>query len=186
MRKITHINLISAILQENEFDEIKKKSFYIGGLLPDCVPTFIYIKHNIDSTFNKVIKLIEQILVLDINSYTFWRKLGCVMHYISDYFTYPHTKLFNGTFSEHNRYEKILKDTFKNNLNLIDKNNITFFENKNELIRFIKKEQDLYFIKKKVNNSNPFIIDTYYIFNVCNIICLNLINLNKQKVITII
>ncbi len=45
------------------------------------------------------------------------RHLGVITHYIADYFTFPHTKLFTGTMREHCSYEKELKFALKSYVN---------------------------------------------------------------------
>ena len=43
----------------------------------------------------------------------YWRRFGEVMHYMADYFTFPHNKNFTGNLYEHNKYEKHLKNHLK-------------------------------------------------------------------------
>ena len=43
----------------------------------------------------------------------YWRRLGEVMHYMADYFTFPHNRNFTGNLYEHNKYEKHLKNHLK-------------------------------------------------------------------------
>lgn len=185
MRKISHINLGKALLtQKNVFqvlrdEHLKKKSFVLGNVLPDCLPTFIYIRHNIESTFEIVKGLIKDLLNLKIDTHRFWIKLGCTMHYIADYFTYPHTRLFKGGFNEHNKYEKFLKNSFEENLKRVHNKKVQSFHNINELFYYIKEEQQIYFIEKEENLDNPFLIDTDYIFHVCETIFINIMNLKK-------
>lgn len=165
MRKITHINLGDFLIEQENF-EIKRKCFLFGNILPDCVPTFIYVKHNIDKTITKVEKLLEELSELDTNTYRFWIKLGCIMHYTADYFTYPHTKLFHEGFWKHNSYEKILKDRFKEHLEHIHQHHIEFLKNSDELISYIKEKQNDYF-KEKKNRRMDVELDIDYISEVC-------------------
>lgn len=179
MRKINHINLSNVLLEQLNEEQYKRKSFIVGNILPDCLPTFIYIRHNIESTFEKVEKLLKQLLTLKLDTYRFWIKLGCVMHYIADYFTYPHTKFFKGSFKEHNTYEKLLKNNFKKNLSKIHCGKIPIFKTEYELLKYIKEEQTIYFLEKKENLVNTFLIDTDYIFHVCQTIFFNILNIKK-------
>ena len=109
MRKINHINLGSFLSNSIDDYNLKRKSFVVGNVLPDCIPSFIYVRHNLESTFEKVKKILKQLMNIPMNTYKFWIKLGCIIHYIADYFTYPHTKLFHDGFFKHNKYEKYLK-----------------------------------------------------------------------------
>lgn len=165
MRKISHINLGNFLIEQEDF-QIKRKCFILGNILPDCLPTFIYVKHNIDKTFMKVEKLLEELSELDTNTYRFWIKLGCIMHYTADYFTYPHTKLYHDGFWKHNSYEKRLKDRFREHLNEIQKRHIQFFKTSEELISYIKEKQNSYFSEKKQNKMDVD-LDIDYIYEVC-------------------
>lgn len=94
-----------------------KKAFYIGCILPDCVPSFLTRKHNIDETFHILIKEMKKVTVdydatKGVNGY-YCRHLGVISHYLADYCTFPHNKVFNGTLKEHCAYEKKLKDNLK-------------------------------------------------------------------------
>lgn len=174
MRKITHIELGKKLSKNVKDDYLKYKSFIFGNIFPDCVPTFIYIRHNIKSTFNKLEKLLNEIFVLDINTHKFWIKLGCIIHYISDYFTYPHTKIFNGGFFIHNKYEKDLKNNFIKYLDINNHNIKQNFKNIKDILLYIKQEQENYFIIKKEDKS--IIVDVYYIGKVCQIVFENIIS----------
>lgn len=117
MRKKSHISLSRYLLSDlgSRVSNLKQRkgSFYIGSILPDISPSFIYRKHNIDSTFSILQKKIEK-LSSDLekhteNSVRFWIRLGVVMHYLADYCTYPHNSDYAGTLSEHCHYELELK-----------------------------------------------------------------------------
>ncbi len=181
MRKINHINLGNFLIEQENF-QIKKKCFIFGNILPDCLPTFIYVRHNIDKTISKVEKLLEELSRLDTDTYRFWIKLGCIMHYIADYFTYPHTKLFHEGFWKHNSYENVLKNRFQEHLQNIHQFHTKFLKNYDEFISYIKEEQKIYFQEKK-NRKNDVDLDIEYIFEVCftifeNICC-------KKELVTI-
>ena len=47
------------------------------------------------------------------NQRVYWRRFGEVIHYMADYFTFPHNKTYTGSFSQHNHYEKVLKNRLK-------------------------------------------------------------------------
>lgn len=90
-----------------------KKALYIGSILPDCVPSFITRRHNIDETF-LIFKKELKLLVEDYNynkgiTAYFCRHLGVILHYVADYFTYPHNSFYPGNIREHCSYEKKMK-----------------------------------------------------------------------------
>lgn len=166
----------------NEEFEVKRKCFLFGNILPDCLPTFIYVRHNIDKTLKKVEKLLEELTKLDTNTYRFWIKLGCIMHYTADYFTYPHTRIFNEGFLKHNSYEKILKNKFKEHIEHISQCHIKFLKNSEDFIAYIKEKQENYF-KEKKNRKMDVDIDIDYIFEVCSTIFENICC--KKQLVTI-
>ncbi len=119
MRKKSHISLASYLMESMNTEELRnhKKAFYIGSILPDCVPSFVTRRHNIEETFDllkeEIIKITDDYdMNKGITGY-YCRHLGVITHYIADYFTFPHTKLFTGTMREHCSYEKELKFALK-------------------------------------------------------------------------
>ncbi|BCN30254.1 zinc dependent phospholipase C family protein [Anaeromicropila herbilytica] len=114
MRKISHITLAKYLADNIEVQGITiyRRSFYIGSILPDCTPSFITKRHTIEDTFDILRLEIRNIttrneLQKEIDA-TYYRHLGIITHYLADYFTYPHTKNFNGSIKEHCSYEKDL------------------------------------------------------------------------------
>lgn len=119
MRKKSHVSLsiylvdhLDSILLENH-----RKAFIMGSILPDCRPSFVTTRHNIDETFQMVTEFISELTVAS-NDYkristAYCRKLGEVTHYLADYFTYPHNTVFEGNIKEHCLYEKALKYALK-------------------------------------------------------------------------
>jgi hypothetical protein len=123
MRKKSHISLASYLMESVDTEELKnhKKAFYIGSILPDCVPSFVTRRHNIDETFDllkeEIVKITDDYDVnRGITGY-YCRHLGVITHYIADYFTFPHNKIFTGTMREHCSYEKELKFALKSYVN---------------------------------------------------------------------
>lgn len=119
MRKKSHISLARYIVGSlDEQDLIKhKKAFYLGSILPDCKPSFLTVKHEMEGTFPKVQRELKRLVELqqssEINMRVFYRNLGEMIHYIADYFTFPHNAKFSGNLKEHCIYEKHLKKTLK-------------------------------------------------------------------------
>ncbi len=115
MRKKSHICLARYMMANTLYREFSpyKKSYYIGNILPDCVPSFVTTKHNMESTFPMLkaeIRSLTQIAGLAaVSDRYFVRRLGVVLHYVADYFTYPHNPIFTGSLSEHCSYEEDLK-----------------------------------------------------------------------------
>lgn len=115
MRKKSHISLTRYLIETVNRNELKKHktAFYIGSILPDCVPSFFIRRHSFEETFD-ILK--EEIRLLTeeydskegVNGY-FCRHLGVITHYLADFFTYPHNRCYTGTMKDHCNYEKKLK-----------------------------------------------------------------------------
>lgn len=119
MRKKSHISLAKYIVDSLGEQELQKhkKAFYLGSILPDCKPSFITIKHEMEGTFPKVQHELEELVErqknAQINMRVFYRNLGEVIHYIADYFTFPHNPHYPGNLKEHCIYEEHLKRGLK-------------------------------------------------------------------------
>lgn len=117
MRKKSHISLARYIVANTKDEGLKKHwlSFYIGSILPDCKPSFIYKRHEITGTFPKLRKNIEALISgkkdrkFQKRKRKYYMDLGEITHYVADYFTFPHNKIYPGGFREHCAYEERLK-----------------------------------------------------------------------------
>jgi hypothetical protein len=119
LRKKSHISLAKYIVDSLGEQELQKhkKAFYLGSILPDCKPSFITIKHEMEGTFPKVQHELEELVErqknAQINMRVFYRNLGEVIHYIADYFTFPHNPHYPGNLKDHCIYEEHLKRGLK-------------------------------------------------------------------------
>ena len=132
MRKKSHVSLSRYLLDhiDSELLENHRKAFIVGSVLPDCKPSFVTTKHNMEEdmyryhlngpytshmeeTFDMVCEFIRKLTVNSDDykkiSTAYCRKLGEVTHYLADYFTFPHNCVFTGSIREHCIYEKKLK-----------------------------------------------------------------------------
>ena len=78
---------------------------------------------------------------------------GKIMHYIADYFTFPHNRTFDGTLRQHNSYEKNLKNELKafvksGKADVYAEKKLKF-ENLGELDDFIKDHHREYLGRKR-------------------------------------
>lgn len=173
MRKKSHISLANYLIKSMKFEALKdhKKSFYIGSILPDCVPSFITRKHNIEETFG-ILK--EEILKItdnyDMNKgFTryYSRHLGVITHYIADYFTFPHNDIFPGNLKEHCTYERDLKLAFRTYVlseeAVISREKIALFKTVDEILDFVKEMHEEYLKAIKVIK-----VDCMYIVELCH------------------
>lgn len=117
MRKKSHIGLARYLTnyKNQELLANHRYFFYAGSILPDCRPSFLTTRHNIESTLPLIQEYMERVRLHRIctsgaglnrrDSIT----LGQILHYIADYFTYPHNSIYPGNLKEHCSYEQYLK-----------------------------------------------------------------------------
>lgn len=115
MRKKSHISLAWYLMNSEGMDALKlhKGSFYMGSVLPDCMPSFLVRRHTIEDSFEVLEKEFQKLVShfdpkKGINCY-FCRHLGMITHYVSDYFTFPHNANYPGNLKDHCIYEEELK-----------------------------------------------------------------------------
>lgn len=173
MRKKSHISLAKYLMNNINVEDLNnhKKAFYIGSILPDLKPSFLTTRHTIDETFEVLIEEIKKLTVdydtnKGINSY-YARHLGIITHYLSDYCTYPHNSVFEGTITEHVFYEKELKFSLKEYVQREDVQRVRNTDQKfisfEEIIRFIEKTHIEYLnAVKAVKEDIKYIIDLCY------------------------
>lgn len=123
MRKKSHISLARFLVRGLDNDVLSRrwKAFYVGSLLPDCRPSFLTMRHEYDETFDlveqKIHRLVECGQELPMDSMRYMIDLGQVLHYIADYFTFPHNSNYPGNLKDHCRYEEYLKLGLRSYLN---------------------------------------------------------------------
>lgn len=117
MRKKSHISLAKYIVDSLNEQNLQKhkKAFYLGSILPDCKPSFLTTRHEIQETFDQVEEKIRRLSSGENvkNLRVYFRDLGQVIHYVADYFTFPHNRNYTGTLRDHCTYEKWLKQSLK-------------------------------------------------------------------------
>ena len=157
-------DLLCSMSQENQkiYEELKKHklSFYIGSILPDCKPSFVYKRHEISGTFPLVKKNIEY-LVEGKKNHTpkrkrmYYKNLGEITHYVADYFTFPHNKTYPGSLKDHCAYEEKLKQDLRAFLKTekakqIGREKDRDFASLEELFSYVKQQHEAY-LKKRSN-----------------------------------
>jgi hypothetical protein len=190
MRKKSHISLAKYLLDnvDSRLLDEHRKAFILGSILPDCKPSFVTTKHNMEETFSMVCEFISS---LTVNSWEFkkistayCRRLGEVTHYLADYFTFPHNAVFNGTLREHCSYEKKLKFALKEYIHggevEVNSNIVKTFTTPAQLCDYVKKIHDRYLTCIKNVES-----DCHYIVALCHVAVagiLHLLELNRRPV----
>ena len=171
VRKKSHILLARYLADQmpaNESLQSHRKAFCLGNILPDIQPSFVTKRHEYFGTFDEVQGKIRRLVQsgAGYNDRVFWRRSGEVMHYIADYFTFPHNKTFDGTLYQHNTYEKHLKNELKafvleGKADVYTEKEI-HFETLNQLLQYIKEHHRRYLnCKRNIDD------DIHYILTVC-------------------
>ncbi len=159
MRKKSHISLTKGVVHgldaEKKFGH--RFSLYVGSILPDCTPSFLTRRHCMDDTFNLCEKKMEYFLehfhtkkkgVSILSSI----RMGEILHYVADYFTYPHNSHYPGNLKEHCRYEEALKHRMRsfvrnrheNDEQQYDLRLLPSVHSLSELLAYIREKHDGY------------------------------------------
>ena len=172
MRKKSHILLARYLADQLTVDESlqsHRKAFCLGSILPDIRPSFVVKKHEYFSTFGEIQEKMLQLVEhgpLEGRERVYWRNFGEVLHYVADYFTFPHNRTYTGSLYEHSQYEKILKQRLKICIKSGAAGAYVFrdvyFKNLEELTEFIQVSHTSY-LRKKRNITE----DIQYILMVC-------------------
>ncbi|MDD3513028.1 MAG: zinc dependent phospholipase C family protein [Synergistaceae bacterium] len=123
MKTKSHVLLAGYLLRQIPTVDsvIHQKVFALGCIEPDF-NMFSYLKgsakcqklrgHNYNSSTNYIIRVLNRLQGK--NSWNLWDcyRLGKLMHYLADAFTYPHNDGFTGTLWEHRIYEARLHAYF--------------------------------------------------------------------------
>ncbi|MFQ7001639.1 MAG: zinc dependent phospholipase C family protein [Clostridium sp.] len=172
MKTIDHKTLVYLLLSKNINENLNlfEKAFVFGCIEPD-INILTYMKgsikfkklfcgHTRKHSLDYILKNLEYLNKQEkLNIFDFY-KLGKIMHYIADSFTYPHTENFKGNIIEHTNYE--------NKLHLfLEENKLKFKVNKNNDFQDLKKY--LLDNQEKYNNQNMSIEnDLKFIVNICS------------------
>ena len=186
MRKKSHVSLAMYIL--NNVDSVlldnHRKAFIVGSILPDCKPSFVTTKHNIEETFDLVCEFISK-LTVDSSDYkkistSYCRKLGEVTHYLADYFTFPHNTVFTGSFMEHCEYEKQLKYALRAYIQSgevsVNSSIVNRFTTPAELCDYVLQIHKQYLCCNKTVES-----DCRYIVALCHVVVAGILNLLEMN-----
>ena len=117
----SHMLLSKYLLNQIPESAIYRKIFIWGCIEPD-LNMFSYLKgsskyqkfkgHNYNSSSNYTIHVLEKLQGKSQWSLWDYYRLGKLMHYLSDAFTYPHNGNFTGNLWEHRVYEARLHSCF--------------------------------------------------------------------------
>ncbi len=153
MRKKSHISLARYMVHSIGDEGLKKHkfSFYLGSILPDIKPSFFYKKHEMTGTFPHVKKFIERLSegekAMEKRGKKYYLDLGQVSHYLADYFTFPHNKIYPGGLKDHCFYEEKLKHGLRSYIKSGEVGKLTEAFSKNREEKFHNAESLCAFIE---------------------------------------
>lgn len=186
MRKKSHVSLSMYILNnvDSELLDNHRKAFIVGSVLPDCKPSFVTTKHNIEETFDMVCEFISK-LTVDSSDYkristAYCRRLGEVTHYLADYFTFPHNPVFTGNIREHCIYEKELKYALREYIQSgdirVNDSIVKRFTTPAQLCDYVLQIHKQYLCCNKTVES-----DCRYIVALCHVVVAGILNLLEMN-----
>jgi len=177
----THIklaNYIHYIFKKKYGIRLNKKHLIYGSIKPDFTKN--KVPHYIDKSIDYIDKEIEKI-INDNNSENkkaFSRRLGMIMHYISDYFCRAHnTDYYRKNLVAHLKYEKRLAKAIKMKDIKKKRYHEMNFGKIKELVVELNKE---YMKEKSLIRDKEYTIRA--INGVCGYIAQNILNMENEKV----
>ena len=194
MRKKSHISLARHIVRVTDLQSIDrhKKAFYVGSILPDCKPSFLTKRHEINETFDIVVKGIEKLTLhydcVEELSTRYFTRLGEVIHYVADYFTFPHNREYTGGFKQHCIYEGELKHKLRAYIRSLKEEDLASgfveehpcFGSVSDISNYIKQEHAKY-IRRETHSVEE---DCEYIVAVCSRIAQAILQLCMRTIQT--
>lgn len=183
MRKKSHILLADYVINKVDNNNLITHTaiFKFGSLLPDLVPSFITKRHEISVTFEIVRRKIENVINALLNgslSVKCSKDLGVITHYLSDYFTFPHNTIYDGSMKDHVLYERDLKFQFSDYLSTCGiYNDDDLLTSVDDICNYIKccHAHYLHMVVRSVE------IDCDYIVTICRKVMASIIALVKIK-----
>ncbi|MDE7422719.1 MAG: zinc dependent phospholipase C family protein [Lachnospiraceae bacterium] len=181
METKNHWHLAEFICSEQSFKKYKKQ-FMLGNIMPD-INLFTYLqghtyKESISMLYTNTKSLIEKKFW---NSTSFYH-LGVILHYIADYFTFPHNVTFTGTLKEHCIYERRLHTHF---LQFLQSKRQNYMSLQKSLFH-IRSITDLFTLLEEKHHEYlsmmpSFQTDCQYIFSLTNIVAYFIPKLHEEN-----
>lgn len=186
MRKKSHI-LVARYLADQMLVEKSlqshRKAFCLGSILPDMKPSFLTKKHEYFGTFEEIKEKMKQLIEMEPGEgkeRVYWRHFGEVIHYMADYFTFPHNRTFTGNLYEHNKYEKLLKNRLKAYITSGAATDMEIvpvaFKDFEHLVTYIQRNHECYL--RRMRNIEE---DIRYILCICQQVIYGILTLAGKK-----
>ena len=188
MRKKSHISLTKGVVHglsaEQRFGH--RLSLYVGSILPDCTPSFLTRRHCIEDTFD----VCEKKMLGFLKHYKTKKKgvsilssirMGVVLHYIADYFTFPHNDHYPGNVKDHCYYERDLKFGMRAFLETEEaaqiKEHVAAYDSVEELTSYIRSIHNSY-----MKLAHTVEEDIRYIVHACTTVVKSVLNMVSYAV----
>lgn len=112
MNKIGHIR----ITQKLPIYNLQQYTFWLllGSILPDIMLHTYLTGHIYKKSFGQISKMMQRLEKYGKPGRISSLQLGFILHYIEDYFTYPHNEVFQGSMHKHCKYEMELTEYLQN------------------------------------------------------------------------
>lgn len=189
MRKKSHIALARYLIRQGCTQDLLKykKAFYLGSILPDLNPKMFAIPHEFEVSYRELqdhIRSLTDGWYPQSNPHMFWRRLGIVLHYLADYFTFPHNTTYDGSLAGHCSYEGDLKDTLREYVGTAEAAGVydrqkygrKRFESAEELLEYIKTTHARYLRTDHTVES-----DCRWIVEVCSTALISIVDLMEKN-----
>lgn len=112
METKNHWHLAEFITVERNWKKYKKQ-IVLGSIMPD-INLLTYLQgHTYKDSIQMIRKNAKALVDQKLWNKASFYQLGIILHYVADYFTFPHNATFKGSLSEHRSYEKELRSCFR-------------------------------------------------------------------------
>lgn len=188
MKSECHVTVAEAVLeliQKKHGILLDRENFIYGNTKPDHSLSFLYVRHNIESTFDFVMDDIHTLTGMVMGYNTNYEELcfqiGIICHYITDYFSLAHNDCFNGGFRKHIMYERAQEKLTPVFLDFV-KEKIGAYEEEcslsmPELMCMILKKHKRYLEE----NCRSYMTDFYYAISACCEVILSIFAIAESK-----
>lgn len=188
MKSECHVTVAETILEtlhKKYGIELDRENFVYGNTKPDHSFSFLYVRHNLESTFDFVMDDIRSLTgrvmgySAPFEDYCF--ELGIICHYITDYFSLAHNDCFNGGFRKHVMYERAQEKLTPVFLGFVKEKALAYQEQNcvtiPELMRMILNRHKQYLNE----NYRSYVTDFYYAIATCCEVILSIFAIAESK-----
>ncbi len=132
---------------------LHRRLFLIGCVGPDYIPlTYLrgfrqsraMLGHNTRYSMAHIQKSIKRLQRRGVRSLRDCFRLGTLMHYLADSFTFPHTEGFSGDMKEHRRYERDLHACFAGHLAIAEEGCVECGTAREGVLSFLRNRREAY------------------------------------------